>query len=67
MSMEISIFAENKQIMGTSKDKTTAKDNATEGAAKKTSATPEKKFKLHRMTKKELLECRIPVYDYLIP
>lgn len=30
------------------------------------SATPKKKFKLHRMTKKELLETRIPVYDYIL-
>ena len=28
---------------------------------------PKKKFKLHRMTKEELLATRIPVYDYLIP
>ena len=53
--------------MGT--DKPIKTDSTTAGNKPKTaSATPKKKkFKLHRMTKKELLETRIPVYDYLIP
>lgn len=51
--------------MGT--DKPIKTDSTTAGNKSKTaSATPKKKkFKLHRMTKKELLETRIPVYDYL--
>lgn len=53
--------------MGT--DKRIKTDSTTAGKDPRTaSATPKKKkFKLHRMTKKELLETRIPVYDYLIP
>lgn len=65
--MENSIFAQkNKIIMGIDKpvktDKTTNGKDSTPVAA-----TPEKKkFKLHRMTKEELLETRIPVYDYIL-
>lgn len=56
-----------EEEMGT--DKLIKTEKTTAGKATKTaSATPKKKkFKLHRMTKKELLETRIPVYDYLIP
>lgn len=49
------------------------KPNKTQKTAKPAQATttdkqaPKKKFKLHRMTKEELLATRIPVYDYLIP
>lgn len=60
-------FAETEIVMETDKqiktDGTTARKDA-----QSASATPQKKkFKLHKMTKKELLETRIPVYDYLIP
>lgn len=52
--------------MGT--DKQIKTDSITAGKNTQTaSATPKKKkFKLHRMTKKELLETRIPVYDYIL-
>lgn len=53
--------------MGTDQPNKTNGTN-TEKSNKPVSTTPKKKkFKLHRMTKKELLEARIPVYDYLIP
>ena len=50
------------------------KPNKTQKTAKPTQAqatttdkqTPKKKFKLHRMTKEELLATRIPVYDYIL-
>lgn len=50
-------------------DKPVKTDKTTNGKdSTPVAATPEKKkFKLHRMTKEELLETRIPVYDYLIP
>lgn len=53
--------------MAKPKAKQAAAGKAAGNAAKDTAAKPKKKFKLHRMTKKELLETRIPSYDYLIP
>ena len=53
--------------MAKPKAKQATDGKAAGNAAKDTAAKPKKKFKLHRMTKKELLETRIPSYDYLIP
>lgn len=52
--------------MAKPKAKQAAGGKAAGNAAKDTAAKPKKKFKLHRMTKKELLETRIPSYDYLL-
>ena len=68
------IFAKKIDAMGTDKlDKTRkAKGEMDKGEINKEAKTPArkrgpKKFKLHRMTKKQLEEERIPAYDYLIP
>lgn len=52
--------------MGT--DKQIKRNGATAAENNKAASTTpkKKKFKLHRMTKKELLETRIPVYDYIL-
>lgn len=52
--------------MGT--DKQIKRNGATNAESNKVASTTpkKKKFKLHRMTKKELLETRIPVYDYIL-
>lgn len=62
-----SLSSLNRPIMAKPKAKQAAAGKAAGNAAKDTAAKPKKKFKLHRMTKKELLETRIPSYDYLIP
>ena len=54
------------------KNRVIMKPNKTQKATKPAQATttdkqaPKKKFKLHRMTKEELLATRIPVYDYIL-
>ena len=62
-----SLSSLNLSIMAKPKAKQATDGKAAGNAAKDTAAKPKKKFKLHRMTKKELLETRIPSYDYLIP
>lgn len=53
--------------MGPHKPNQARQTDAHQTEKREPATTPKKKFKLHRMTKKELLETRIPVYDYLIP
>ncbi|WP_455665127.1 hypothetical protein [Phocaeicola sp.] len=52
--------------MGTDKPIKTDSTRAGNKAKTVSATSKKKKFKLHRMTKKELLETRIPVYDYIL-
>lgn len=52
--------------MKPNKTQKTAKPTQAQVTATDKQTTPKKKFKLHRMTKEELLATRIPVYDYIL-